>query len=363
MPIAARCRPIRGMRNRTLIVGMGLFALATVHCGGAGMCPELSSGAASASFTEDAKANVTIRAFVEASGELKALADKIEGEVSTACLGIGHDLGLSDDQMKAKSGEGGKASGACEPVAAKIEAILKAGGSASLRASFTPPECHATASAEAECAGKCTVEMDPGYIAAHCSPAELSGTCEGTCSGECDGTCQGDCAGTCEAKDASGKCAGVCKGTCHGKCEATCHAKCEGTWKAPQCKATIKPPSADANCHASCKAHAEMKAECSEPKVEVVSSVHTAEMEKLVATLKVHLPVLIRAEIAYGKRLAGAIETLVKVSGELPSAVGKASLHAAACVGAAAEATVHAQASIKVSVQASASVNGKAHAG
>ncbi|GAC1520614.1 MAG: hypothetical protein NVS3B10_21860 [Polyangiales bacterium] len=327
------------------------------------MCPELKSGAGSAEFTADAKANLTIRAFVDAAGELSALSEKIEAEVTAACIGIGHDLGVSDAEMKDVGGDGGKAAGACRAASAKIDAILTAGASAQLSAKVTPPVCKVEANAEASCAGKCDVEFDPGYVIAHCEPAQLSGSCEGTCSGACDGTCNGDCEGTCAAKDASGKCAGKCDGTCHGKCEATCHAKCEGTWKAPKCQTQVKAPSANANCEASCKAHAELKAECTPAKVEIVASVTGGEMAKLVETLTVHLPILIKAELVYGKRLAGAIETLVKVSAELPSAMGNAGLHAAACLGASAQATVKAQASIHVSVEASASVSGKAHAG
>src|SRR3954468_19181391 len=122
------------------------LAIASMNCGGA-LCPDLKGGAASAKFTDDAEANVTLRAFVEASGDLAATADKVEAEVATACLAIGHDLGLSDSDMKAKSGEGGKASGACEAVAAKIDAILKAGASARLSAQVTPPHCEVAANA------------------------------------------------------------------------------------------------------------------------------------------------------------------------------------------------------------------------
>ena len=349
------------MKVRTSISIVSL-AITSMNCGGA-LCPELKGGAASAKFTDDAEANVTLRAFVEASGDLAATADQVEAEVATACLAMGHDLGLSDSDMKAKSGEGGKASGACEAVAAKIDAILKAGASARLSAQVTPPHCEVAANAAAECAGKCQVEIDPGYVVAHCEPGKLSGSCEGTCSGRCEGACNGKCDGACSAKNASGDCVGQCSGTCHGKCDATCHAKCEGEWKAPKCAAEVKPPTASADCHASCKAHAELKAQCTEASVRITSSVNGGEMAKLVATLEAHLPALVKVEIVYGKRLAGEISTLVKVGAKLPSIMAKAGMHAAACVGASAEACVHAQASINVSVHASASVSGKAGAG
>jgi len=68
------------------------------------LCPELKGGAANANFTDVAEVNVTLRAFVEASGNLAAIAEKVEAEVATACLAMGHDLGLTDSDMKPKSG-------------------------------------------------------------------------------------------------------------------------------------------------------------------------------------------------------------------------------------------------------------------
>ena len=349
------------MKTRTSAGFLALISIAVIHCGG-GMCPELKGGAATATFSDDARVNLTLRAFVEAAGDLAATADRVEAEVADACLAMGHDLGLSDSDMSPKSGEGGRAAGACNAVSAKMDVILKGGASAHLRTTYTPPVCTVDANAHAECAGRCEVTVDPGYVVAHCEPGKLSGVCEGTCSGSCEGECHGDCEGSCAAKDASGKCAGKCEGTCHGKCDATCHAKCEGEWKAPHCATQVKAPSADGKCEASCKAHAELRAECTPAQVNVESSVNAGEVPKLVATLRAHLPALIKAELVYGKRLAGDIAVLVKVGAELPSELGKAGVHAAACIGSAAEATVHAQASIHVSVEASASVSGKAGA-
>jgi hypothetical protein len=345
------------LRGAALVVA----SMSVVSCAGLGAggldslaCPELAHGAMSANFTGEAKANATIRAFVQASGDLEQLAARAEAEVGAACERMGHDLGVSDMGSDTKS--------KCGAVSAKIDAILQAAGHASLKASFQPPECHANATATAECHGQCNAHLDPGQVVANCEPAQLSGHCEGTCSGGCDGSCHGDCEGECSAKGANGKCAGHCKGTCHGHCDATCHAKCEGQWKAPHCQADVKAPTAEAKCNGSCKAHADLEAQCTEPKVTVHASAGGAELHKLVATLEANLPVLVRAEFAYGKRIAGDIEALVHIGGELPNMMAKAGAHAAACIGASASAVVHAQASISVSVQASASVSGKAGA-
>ena len=89
---------------------------------------------------------------------------------------------------------------------------------------------------------------------------------------------------------------------------------------------------------------------------------NTGEMAKLVATLRANLPILIRAEIAYGQRIAGDVQLLVRTGSELPSALGHIGAHAGACVVGAAGAVVHAQASLHVSIQASASISAKANA-
>ena len=352
---------------RLLAVFAVLPFLDLTACPGAGFgnlaCPELSGGSASASFAAEAKAQATIRAFVQASGDLMHLAVQIEEEVSGACLRIGADLGLSAAEMSAKSGPGGRAEGPCMAVSAKIDAILKEGVSARIDAKVTPPECKIEASAYASCAGQCNANVDPGYVIAHCEPGKLSGSCEGKCVGSCEGSCNGKCNGKCSAVNASGQCAGACEGTCEGRCDATCHAKCEGTWKAPRCEVDVKGPSVDAKCEASCKAEADFRATCSAAKVEVSSSVNTGQMPQLIATLSKNLPILVRAQIAYGKRLAGSIQTLVEVGADMPKAVADATTKGVACMGAAANATVSAQASIQVSVRASASVSAKANAG
>lgn len=345
---------------------LAFTAVSVVSCvgltgiGGAGLdtavCPELGGGAMRANFTGDAKANANIRAFVQASGDLGKLAAQVEADVLGACERMGRDLGIPAAQM------GPSTETKCAAVAAKIDAILKAGASVSMKASVTPPECKVAANAYAECSGQCTAQLDPGSVVANCEPGKLSGMCEGTCGGTCDGVCRGDCSGACSAKDASGKCAGTCSGTCSGKCEATCHAKCTGTWKAPHCDVKVNAPKAEADCNASCKAHAELTAQCTEGKVSIQTNVNTGEIPKLIATLQANLPILIRAELGYGKRIAGDIETLVKVGGEMPNAMAEAGGHALACIGASANTVVRAQASISVSVKASASINAKAGA-
>jgi hypothetical protein len=322
-------------------------------------CPELRGGAMSGSFAGDAKANGTIRAFVQSSADLRDVSLAMEAEVSAACLRMGADLGVPPQMMQARNTAGGRSQGACEPVLARIDAILRSAGNAQLSVSYTPPECRFAADAYASCAGQCNVALDPGSIVAHCDPARLSGYCQGTCGGGCDGVCNGECAGNCSARDARGQCAGNCNGTCRGQCSATCHAQCQGQWQAPRCQVDGRAPSADAKCSASCKAHAEITSQCTAARVNVQGATQVQDLARLIATLQANLPVLITAQIGYGKRLAGDIQALVDVSGDLAHVLGDVGAHATACIGAAATELFQAQASIRVSVSVSANISGR----
>jgi hypothetical protein len=334
-------------------------------------CPELQGGASNANFEADAKANATIRAFVLASGDLAATATRVESEVLAACEAMGRDLDVPADQMAPRANES-RVAAACNAVSVKMDAILHQGVSASITTDYTPPHCNVSADAEASCKGQCQAQFDSGYIKAHCEPGHLYGRCEGTCSGRCSGVCNGQCEGACQGQGAakvqggaaagagSGQCAGQCSGTCKGTCSADCHGNCSVDYQEPKCDVAMRAPSAGAHCEGSCRAHANLTAQCTEAKVRVVTAIHTGGMPKLVATLEAHLPALIKAEVIYGRRIAGDIETLVQAGSELPNALGQLTTHAGACIAAATSACVNAQASLRVTVQVSASVSAKA---
>src|SRR5436309_1655413 len=199
---------------------------------GEAACPELGGNADAlrAQYAANAQVNAKIRAFVQAAKDLGAVAVQIEGEAADACA----------------------------VASARIDAVMRQG--ISVRATATPPQCQASVQAEAQCQGACDVQVDPGEIVAHCDPGRLSGYCQGTCSGRCEGRCTGACNGQCSARNASGQCVGTCSGDCQGSCDATCHARCQGTWQAPKCEGYVRPPSADAECNASCRAHANVNA-------------------------------------------------------------------------------------------------------
>jgi hypothetical protein len=322
-------------------------------------CPEWGSGnVIGATFTGDAALNAEIAAFVQASMDIERVANQAYANVTAACVAMGKDLGVPEDQLQGTATDAVTAP--CQAVSAKIEQIIKANAAVEVR--YQPPRCQMDANFKADCQAECGLEVEPAKVVAECEPAQLSGYCQGTCQGQCEGTCTGECQGECTAKDAQGRCVGECKGTCKGSCDATCHAKCEGTWKAPRCEAEIQPGSAKAECAANCEASAKVRASCQPPALDVQTSAQAEAMNKLSATLKANLPALIQAQLRLAKQLAGDIKVVVdtgkKLQGRLKGAGGKAF----ACVSAAVTALAQASVKINVTVKASASVSGSAGA-
>ena len=325
-------------------------------------CPEMSSGGSvlRAKFTDKATLNVKIGAFVQAAKDLVSLSARMDAEITGACKRMAADLGVAPEKLTPADGQAASTA-ACNAVAAQIGAALK--GGATLKADFTPPKCEVNAAAQASCDGNCTVEVEPAVIAAKCDPGKLSGQCKGTCKGQCDGTCKGACNGECSVKDAQGRCAGKCSGTCQGSCSATCHASCQGEWRAPKCEGTVTPPQVDADCKASCKASAKITAQCSPPALNIVASANAEALGKVIATLRANLPTLITAQFKIGKEIAGDLQTLVRIGGQLRGELKGAGAKAATCVAAAVTGVASASVSINVSFKASASVSGKAGVG
>ena len=323
-------------------------------------CPHFGAQTdlANARISANARANAKIRTFLIAARDVSTVSVQMENQATQACRAMGRDLGLTDAQMAPRSNEpGAAAQGACGALSAQIDGILQQG--IQVRVQATPPACQANVTAKAQCDAACDVELDPGAIVAQCEPARLSGYCRGQCGGQCDGTCNGQCQGTCTARDAQGNCAGQCKGTCTGTCSATCHASCQGQWDAPRCEGMVRPPSADADCNASCNAHAELSASCTPGRVDVQGAQNVDMALRLAATLRAHLPLLLHAEIALGKRIAGSVKTVVDVGAQLPRVVGDAGAEGLACIAAGSNASVQASMRINVSIQASASVTSR----
>jgi hypothetical protein len=321
---------------------------------GQAACPEITGNAMTATFVEDARANATIRAFVTASGDLALTAARVEADVFGACERIAEDLGIPERDRRPARDES-RVAASCNAVLVKMEAILRAGAAAHVRAEFTPPRCEVNADVEAACKAQCRGYVEPGDIKATCAPGHLYGRCDGTCTGTCSGVCRGQCDGR---MDTSGR----CEGTCTGDCSGDCRGRCSVDFQEPKCDLRVTPPSADVRCESACKAHADLTARCTEARVMVRADVNVGEMGRLVDTLSRNLPPLITAQIAYGKRLAGDIQVLVRSGVELPKAFAHLSARAGACLAASANATVTAEVSLRVSVQMSASINAKAGA-
>jgi hypothetical protein len=333
--------------------GRGFGALDTVAC------PELgaNANALTAQYTANARANAKIRTFVQAAKDLASVSVQIENEAAEACRRMAFDIGMTAQELRPRNEPGGNASGSCGALGAKLDALFRQG--IAVRVSATPPRCQVNAQAGAACEGACNADLDPGEIVARCDPGKLSGFCQGQCGGRCDGRCSGACNGNCTARNARGECAGACSGDCNGVCDATCHARCQGTWQAPRCEGFVRPPSFDAECSASCRAHANIHGSCTPAAVNVQVSQNAELAARLAATMQANLPTLLHAELALGRRLLADVQVVGQVGAELPKLVGNAGARALACIAASTNATARASISIKVSVQASASVTGK----
>ncbi len=360
----------KSARSRRARGGLGVLMTATAllmggcqdgRFGGVGLlCPALESGdPLTATFSADPHANAKIRTFVAASKDLMQISLQVEAMVADACGRMATDLGATPVELTpADDKPGARAKQTCGVLSAKIDAIFATGVGVRVQAQL--PHCQADLSAKARCEGACDVSVDPGQIVASCEPAKLSGFCQGRCVGRCEGRCTGQCNGQCSQVDAAGQCIGQCNGECNGGCDATCHVGCQGQWQAPRCEGSVRPPSADAECNASCTAQANFRASCSQAEVLVQTWPESQSAAALAATLQANLPGLLQAEFALGKRLLQDAQVVVQVGGQLPKIIGQAGVQALACVGAAANVSLQASVRVQVSVEASASVSGRA---
>ena len=210
--------------------------------GGGGACPDMNDIAAIDSFDFGAsfglKSDVAtkVKAGVSAAVEMKQLADKIEGDLKTACGTLAHDLGTAGDFKDAQE--------ACNAASKAIgDAKGKLGAKAKVSLEVDPPHCGVAIDAYADCAGKCDATVKPGELP-KCDGGKMQGSCTGECSGSCEAdasaVCSGECDGSCDAQ-IKGACSGTCQGKCDGKatpagagasCGGTCDGKCSGSVKA-----------------------------------------------------------------------------------------------------------------------------------
>jgi hypothetical protein len=274
-----------------------------------GGCDEFNGGSEAVGSLD---VDVKVKAFTQASAELKSVGESIKADVKKACIQIATDLGESDrwsgDDSDDAISNSGK-TGACDVVAVKIDSIMSAAADAGANFALqvSGGECTVNASVQADCEATCQTDVkctEPS-VETRCEPAELSGTCdaecqanaicegqvqaaancmgsceaecEGSCSGElrgtveggCDGMCEGKCDGVATPKGGMANCEGKCEGRCtqprptamcHGKCSASCHGMCKG-----QCKLEEQ---AAVNCGANVRCKGGCSATLKEPKCE-----------------------------------------------------------------------------------------------
>jgi hypothetical protein len=183
----------------------------------------------------------SMRAYLDASKQLLAVATEVEKELTAACNALDTELGLATGQ---------DVTSACQAIGARASSVNK--GSplpppgapmwAELRAdAICQPTPRAYDDCVSSCVSGCDVSKCEGPVAGACE-----GTCKGTCvttaddapcTGRCVGsfaingppaTCDGQCTGVCTAAAWSGQCEGACGGFFIGKCGGTCTGQCNG---------------------------------------------------------------------------------------------------------------------------------------
>lgn len=84
-------------------------------------------------------------------------------------------------------------------------------------------------------------------------------------------------------------------------------------------------------CDDLCSSQAAIYAECTLPAVRVAASSDTDDLVHLARALESHLPSLLYAELALGRRLSARVENLARLSSRLPADLGHAGPRGLAC--------------------------------
>jgi hypothetical protein len=410
-PMLASCESLGGGKLNT-----GGGVLGDIAEGAQG-CDEFDKGdIAKLDFSAKGGAglNGQIKAFLDASAQLKDATLKMEVGLVESCSQLGKDLGMKDEEVKAEAkGDGKGAEKVCTAVAGKVKAMVDATAKGKLTLKVEEPKCYADIDTMMKCFDECGSPIKGGKLEASCKGGEISGKCEaqckgscvvdagaqctgsckGTCSGKCEanftGTCGGKCDGKCDGKASKGaECKGVCEGkcdakaegqcggTCEGSCSATCElkaaAKCEGSCrggcsvdvKAPSCSGKFEPPEVSVDCQVSCGAKAAASIKCDPPELKIAfTGAASVDAVKLVGALQKSAPKIIKIQLASGKRILEAVKAVGEAGVKLKDGAVKAGGKAVVCIGKALEATASATASIEVNVSVSAKVNASASGG
>jgi hypothetical protein len=331
------------------------------------------------------------KAFVTASVNLEAVATQAETAVLAACKAIDSDLGVTDT-WSAMKGDGGSSDAetaeACKQAANKIKTVLESDASAGCALVISRGYCFVDEQAQVSCESSCTgmTTCTAGDITTLCTPAELTGECDGSCKAgaccegsvqtvaQCQGACEADCTGMCDGNACNGKhCAGTCEGMCTGQCtlaanaqvncgaKVNCRGGCSVAYKAPQCETTVTPPSCKVSktCEASCTSNVEAKAKCTPPGASLeCNGTVSADVQAVVDTVKKNMPAIILLVQTQGRLVLDAANQVVTTGKVVADQVTSLGGKAIACAGKAVQVDADASASLNVSVQASASVSG-----
>lgn len=384
---------------------------------GSGNCPDMAKVEAIESFNFEKefklKADVAerIKTGAEAAAEMKALSEKIDGDLKSACGTLAHNLGAQGDFKDGQE--------ACKAANKAIgDAKAKLGAKAEVKIDASEPHCGVEMHAYADCAGKCDATVKPGAAEVKCEPGKLQGQCSAKCSGVCEasaaaqcsgecrgscdadvkGTCSGKCTGKCDGKVLDAKANGRCEGTCDGKCDAeikgeckgkcggecklnaaaeckgTCTGSCTTTMQAPKCTGKVEPPQMSAECKAKCDASVQGKAECTPPHVAVriIGATDAVAEAKFRAVIEKDLGAVIKVAVGTGKgavELADNMKVVIEgvqsgmqAAGD-PMTVGRLTACVAAPFKGALDAVTSVKANVSVSVSVQASASGTAKAG
>lgn len=344
-----------------------------------------------------------LEAFLQATIDLNNAVAEIDSGLISTCTAIGNDLGIPASEYVATSSGEARVATVCNRVIREVRTILSAslprGVALDLR--YTPPVCRVDLTFAAMCTAQCDVTASAsvptcrGTLVADCSAsctgscsgscaASCTGQCNGTCTGQCMGTCRGQCTGTCDVTDATGRCVGHCSGACAGECSANCMGECQGSCSAGctgsctgQCRGMCTGSArvycdgewdvqADAQCTAACRAQANARATCTEPRVTAgvqgtVDAANLARLQRLIASLQTHYGEIAKVSTRIATVLTQTVPTFAQSVNGVGTAAGHIGLSAVACVTragvVAAEAASKFQASASVTVSFSASVS------
>lgn len=84
-------------------------------------------------------------------------------------------------------------------------------------------------------------------------------------------------------------------------------------------------------CDELCSSQAALYAECTLPAIRVTASTNSEDLVDLVCALEAHLPGLLYAELALGRRLSARAEDLARLAARLPADLGHAGPRGLAC--------------------------------